>query len=120
MINLALIFYQRSHLGINNYGRNHCHVFVSYENCYLWRMDGRAYNCLSTDCYYNKYRNKIEVIILSSIFKSKKVKSEIMNHAKIPENFLNHSITWELQKHLVDDSLIYDPVTVNLKGQNTR
>ena len=83
-------------------------------------MDGKAYNCLHTDYYGNKSRNKIEMAIFSSIFKSKKVKSEIMNHAKIPENFLNHSITWEVQKHLADDSLICDTVTMNLKGQNTR
>lgn len=41
MINLALIFYQRSHLSINNYGRNHCHVFVSMKTaiCGEWMAE---------------------------------------------------------------------------------
>lgn len=46
------------------------------------RIDGKAYTCLFTDYYDNKYGKRIEMAILSSIFKSKKVKSGIMNHAK--------------------------------------
>lgn len=67
-------------------------------------MDGKACNCLFTDYYGNKYRKKIEMAILSSIFKIQKVKSGIMNHAKIPANFLNHPVIWEVQKYLPDDS----------------